>query len=193
MTETFRTAVPVGGRTTVAPVTAATTTAGTLLCLSTATGSVPFLAGNARGSAAVAEPRTCGSRTRLTFHPPIQFANALPAVTGHILTVQLTAVTLGGASTIFRSVRLYVQTVGGGYPIVTATAVSIVRGAITVASSSTAVLASTLTYGIGFRMQLTRAAVVSAASIVIVAEFVVADAGRSNAVVQERFALTFTY
>jgi hypothetical protein len=183
----------VGGASTIGPMTSATTSAGLLLCLSSETGSVPFAVADARGASAISEPRTCGSNTRLVFLPALRFTNGLAVPVGHILSVRLDAVGLNGSTAILRNVQFYVQRISFGNPIVTGTHVTVLRGAIATGSSSTAVLAAGNTYGIGVRMQLTRALTSSTAHVTIVVYLVDADRGVTNSVVQEWTTFAFSY
>lgn len=177
----------------IGPITATSTVSGVGVCASTETASVPFALANARGSSLVVEPRTCASNHRLVFLPALRFTDALLVAAGHILTVRLTAVLLNGTTSMLRNVQLYVQQIGAGNPIVTGTHVTILRGAVFVASSSTATLAAGSTYGIGLRMQLTHFALSSTAHVAVLVHLTDADGGRTNAVVEEWAAFTFTY
>jgi hypothetical protein len=176
-----------------APLTATTATAGAGVCATTETGSVPFAANNARGAAAIVEPRTCASGTRLVFLPAVRFTDALPAAAGHVLTARLDGVVVNGTVAILRNVQFYVQSVGGGNPIVTATHVTILRGTLRTVSSSTATLAVPTTYGIGVRMQLTRPAVSSTAQVALLVYLVDHDGGVTNVVAEQWVSFTFTY
>ncbi|MCI4331113.1 MAG: hypothetical protein L3K19_04620 [Thermoplasmata archaeon] len=184
---------PLSGHPTIGPMTATSTAAGVGTCASTETASVPFLSGNARGSAVVAEPRTCPSNTRLIFLAALRFSNGLPVPLGHVLTVRLDAAVLNGTTGMLRNVQFYVQRIAFGNPIVTLAHVTILRGTLRVASTSTAVLAAGSTYGIGIRMQLTHLPLASTAQVGLVVYLVDADGGLTRVVDEQWAAFTFTY
>jgi hypothetical protein len=189
----LRASAGAGARAAFGGLSAVRTQAGAGICLSNATGAVPFAAGSARGSISVVEPHRCAGGTKLTFPPPLRFANGLLVAVGHVLTARVDITALAGKTAMARDVQFYLQRVGGTNPIVTTTHARILNGAVSVARSSTATLAAGLTYGVGLRMTLVRQATVSTFTVTLVLFLTLDDGGVTRAVEQETIGLTFTY
>jgi hypothetical protein len=176
-----------------APFTAVTTMAGGGGCRSTQTTTLPFGAGSARGAVAITEPRGCATLHRLTFRPSVQFTNALPVTAGHVLDAQLDLLSMSGSTSMMSNVQFYLQQVGGGNPILTATHALIAAGAISTASTSAGTLAAGTTYGVGIRMILVHLATTGTVTVNALLFLYVFDGGVQRAVDQQILSFRFTY
>ena len=175
-----------------APLAAVSSSAGRAPCVSTLSVRGPSVTTPAWDSVNVTEPRACPSRTTLTFLPGAEFTNSLVTAAGHLLVARLTIVALGGTFAILRNVRLYLQQVGGGNPIVT-TSSTIRNGVIGNPQGSAATLSASTIYGVGLRMTLSHLATTSMAQVLVVVQFVLDDGGIPRSTFQERVFLTLTY
>jgi hypothetical protein len=173
--------------------TSVTTRAGRGVCASAAVGTVPVVAGSARGAIAVTEPGGCASRTRLIFLPALHFQKVVPLPAGHVFRARLDLATASGTTGLARNVQLYLQRVGGGNPIVTGTHILLQNGVITTRSTSSAVLATGATYGPGIRMVLNHPAVLSSFTLSLVLYVYLDDGGVVRAVEEQAITITFTY
>ncbi|MFI5415590.1 MAG: hypothetical protein ACHQ16_08105, partial [Candidatus Lutacidiplasmatales archaeon] len=175
-----------------APLTGVATGAGRGGCASTATPTLPGGPGPAHAAVAVAEPHSCGTRTRLTFLPPVRFSNGLPVLAGHALGASVFLLSASGTTSTVRRMTVYVQSLGVGTPILS-TSVSIVNGAVVTNSTNLASVTAAGTYGVGFRMQLLHSPTAQTFTLSLVLEIVLFDGGLVRAVDTEAVSLVVTY
>jgi hypothetical protein len=183
----------VSGVTTWATLAGATTTAGAGTCTTTLKGLVPGVSAPARAVVYLNESARCPSRTPFTLLPALRFGNGLLVPSGHVLAVSVALTSVGGTVTMLRTLRVYVQQVGGGNPILSTTDGTLRRGAITVATTSLNALPATGTYGIGVTMTLQRPFVPGTATLSMVLQFALDDGGVLRGTVQESASFVITY
>ncbi|MCI4350243.1 MAG: hypothetical protein L3K15_01845 [Thermoplasmata archaeon] len=173
--------------------TGLTTRAGLGVCASTAVGTVPVVAGAARGAVAVTEPGGCGTRTRLAFLPALHFSTVVPVGVGHTFRARLDLVASSGTLALARNVQLYLQRVGAGNPIVSAVHILVRNGVTVTAATSPVTLATGAIYGPGIRMVLNHPAVLSSFTLTVVLYVYLDDGGVVRAVEQQALSFTFSY
>ena len=175
------------------PFSATSTSAGPGPCTARSTAVVPTGPAPSRASVYLNETPTCRSLRAFTLLPSARFIDGLGVPAGHVLQASLTITALSGATTMVRTLRLFLQQVGGGNPRLSTTDATIRRGAIMIASTSTNPLAAAGTYGMGCQMTLVRPPTVSSARIALVFTFTQDDGGVVRAVLEESVALAITY
>jgi hypothetical protein len=175
------------------PFSAASTSAGVGACTATMQGVVASTVPSARAVVYVNESTSCPGRTVFVLLPGLRFSNALPSLAGHRLVGSLTLVAAAGVTGMLRSVRFYLQQVGGGNPILSTTDAAIRRGAVTTASTSVNPLVTATSYGLGIQMTLLRPLVVSTARVSVMFAFPLDDTGVVRAEVEESAVVIFTY
>ena len=180
----------IAGRTTPGPLTATTTSSGVGSCASAATGSAPT---SSRGSVALVEPATCPSRTRLAFLPMLEWTNGFAVPAGHVDSVRIDLLTVGGATAMLRNVRVYVQAATGLFGILTTTPIQIRNGVVTTASTSPATLPAATLVGLGIQCTLVRPAVLSTASLTLLLVVTLDDGNLPRVVVDESLDVAMTY
>jgi hypothetical protein len=180
-----------GSGSTFGPLTAGTSSAVVGGCTATLNATVPSTAGGPRASVAVVEPYSCVGRARFALGPGLGFTNGLATTSGHTLIASLAIVSVGGTTSLLRSIHLNLETTSGS--VVTSQPAELLRGVVQVASSSSLTLAAGTRYGLAVSMLLLRPATSSTADLALVLQFVLDDGGVARAVVDESVALSVTY
>jgi hypothetical protein len=175
------------------PLSATSTSARSARCLASATGSVPFGMGSARGSVSVLESVRCPSNTPLLFLPALLFSNGLAAPTRGTLDAQLALTAFSGTTSMVTSLNLYLQLSGAGNPILTNGHIVIKNGAITSSTTSTAAIAAGILVGPGFHMTLQSVPGGGSVTLVVVLNLSVPGPTTIAEIGQEQLTLVIQY
>jgi hypothetical protein len=110
-----------------------------------------------------------------------------------VFDARLDIVSVAGTTAMVRSLHLYLQQVGAGNPILTATRATVTNGAVTTASTSVANVSALNTYGIGMNVRLNLQATTSTATLVLLLVVFVNDRGVVRSLDMQYVALALTY